>query len=380
MAYAQEDYEFGADLDVTAQLMALADLEAYLSLVTACIDIEGDDLEVYGYVRALVKNDQYLIGNVVENSENSNTAAIDGSALSGAEGNIAANVVAGDFNAQSNIASIAAGEQWDSMVEAKIFSVQRAKYNDTENEGMTNSASVEDDALSFATGNIAVNVAAGNNNAQSNMLAVAVAPSGVSVATAYVSQKSMYNSTSNYPVKVEEVQEVPVSLDLSASGSAGATAFGGDYSGAWGGIEVGGFSGETEGTVSGEYAGEQWIQGPYCYYHPGIEYGEFEGETEGEVSGYYAGLQGGCEGGTLEGFVDAQPITLTGSVTGSVPVVVTRNVNTTNYAALGGSALACALGNIGVNIAAGTNNLQANAFSVSYAPSAPAPTVPTVEF
>jgi hypothetical protein len=266
------------------------------------------------------------------------------------------------------------------MVEAKIFSVQRAKYNDTENEGMTNSASVGDDALSFATGNIAVNVAAGNNNAQSNMLAVAVAPSGVSVATAYVSQKSMYNYTSNYPVKVEEVQEVPVSLDLSALGSAGATTFGGDYSGYWGGIEVGGFSGETEGTVSGEYAGEQWIQGPYCYYRPGIEYGEFEGETEGEVSGSYAGLQGGCEGGTLEGSVDAQPITLTGSVTGSVPVVVTTNVNTTNYAALGGSALAYASGNIGVNIAAGTNNLQANAFSVSYAPSAPASTVPTVEF
>ncbi|HEY8353921.1 MAG TPA: hypothetical protein VIK69_02770, partial [Methylophilaceae bacterium] len=84
-----------------------------------------------------------------------------------------------------------------------------------------------------------------------------------------------------------------------------------------------------------------------------------------------SGSYSGTEGGVL-GFVEAGAQVLSGTVTGSLPVVVSVNLATTNTSTLAGNALQNASGNIGVNIASGTNNQQFNglAISATHAPTA----------
>ena len=380
--------------------------------IDADIKIKGSEgyrrwkhLTVDGLASAEINNNQLLKENMVINEENPNTATINGSALEGAEGNIGVNIVAGDNNAQDNLTAIAASEQEKSMADAEIFKIQSSLLNFTCNKGRTNSASLDGDAFMGATGNIGVNVAAGNNNAQSNMLAIAVAPAKVGIAKVSIHQESAGNMTMNKPVKVEEVQIIPVSLRLSAGldGSYSGGYIGGSYE--WG--EMGGrYSGSESGTYGGRYSGisdqvgdlylDTWAPGSQepPFGHPtngpttghvdvdrhaqgavdrngdggalsfnesGSESGSYSGSERGSYEGWYEGynIEEGYEGGELGG-------SIIGNVTGNIPVVIKRNVNMINTASLSGNALRGATGNIGVNIAAGTGNLQANALAVTY--------------
>lgn len=345
-------------------------------------------LTVDGLASAEINNNQILKFNGVTNEENPNTATISGSALEGAEGNIGVNVVAGDNNAQDNLTAMAASEQTKSMADAEIFTTQLSPENSTTNKGRTNSASLGGDALMGATGNIGVNVAAGNNNAQSNMLAIAVAPAKVGIAKVSVHQESAGNTTINKPVKVDKWEYLPVNLGLSAD-------FGGGYEGKYRGDTGGNYSGKESGTTSGmsyqanNFYPDVWevnTNKPAHNQHPttspeighadmdnktqgaminpyrkgvgGLAF-DNKGEYKGTESGTYSGKETGTESGGLGG-------SILGSVTGSIPVVIKRNVNMINTASLGGNALRGATGNIGVNIAAGTGNLQANALAVTY--------------
>jgi len=325
--YFDFDGELSGNLDVTLQVMGVADLEAYLSLITTNISISNGkkDMEVSGLVRALSKNDQFLMFNKINNQRTENEATVSGDVLSGAQGNIGANVVAGDYNAQSNVVAIAAGEEETSLVESKTFSVQKAKFNKVNNEGVTNTASAGDNALSGAIGNIQLNIAAGVDNAQTNQLGIAVGPAKVGMGVAYVQQKSKYNTVSNQPI-IEETEggEIPIELEIQMSENIS------------GSIENGWYSGTEEGTI---------------WYAPGQPENDYSGTEEGEIGGD----------------ISIENIELTGTITGSIPIGIT-SVNTTNIASLSGSVLSGAVGNIGVNVAAGSNNLQANTLSVSYTP------------
>ena len=373
------------NIDANINVRGSENLDEYDSL--------GYGLTVDGLASAEINNNQILKLNTVINKENSNTATIGGSALEGAEGNIGVNVVAGDNNAQDNLAAMTASEQDKSMADAEIFKAQLSLENFTCNKGMKNRASLDGDALMGAIGNIGVNVAAGNNNAQSNMLAIAVAPAKVGIAKVSINQESAGNMTINKPVKVEEVQWVPVRLDLSAG-------FAGGYEGGYFGYAGGGYSGRASGSYSGTYSGisdqygdvylDTWGPGtqepPYGHPTNGPttghvdvdsaaqgaqdrnndggalsfnENGTANGRYSGSESGYYGGIEIGSEGGELGGVI-------LGTVSGNIPVVIKRNVNMINTASLGGNALRGATGNIGVNIAAGTGNLQANALAVTY--------------
>ena len=104
--------------------------------------------------------------------------------------------------------------------------------------------------------------------------------------------------------------------------------------------------------------------------------GTYEGTEEGTIytqdpggTVYEENTYEGTAEGTVSGDIGIENIELTGTITGSIPIGIT-NVNTTNTASLSGSVLSGAVGNIGVNVAAGTNNLQANTLSVSYTPAA----------
>jgi len=62
--------------------------------------------------------------------------------------------------------------------------------------------------------------------------------------------------------------------------------------------------------------------------------------------------------------INAKEIVLTGDVNASIPISVVNRISS-NTASLSGSVLMNAVGKIGVNVAAGSNNLQANALSVT---------------
>jgi len=339
--YFDFDGELSGNLDVTLQVMGVADLEAYLSLIKTNISISNseEDMEVSGLVRALSKNDQFLMFNNIYNKRTENEATVSGDVLSEAQGNIGANVVAGDYNAQSNVVAIAVGEEEASLVESKTFSVQKAKFNKVNNEGVTNTASASDNALSDAKGNIQLNIAAGVDNAQTNQLGIAVGPAKIGMGVAYVQQKSKYNTVSNQPIIEETEGEIPIELEIQMSENIS------------GSIENGWYSGTEEGTI--------WAIDPQS----GQKYQEntYSGEEEG----------------TIGGDISIENIELTGTITGSIPIGIT-SVNTKNIASLSGSVLSGAVGNIGVNVAAGSNNLQANTLSITYIPEGESIPVPPI--
>jgi len=334
------ELELSGNLDITLQAMGVADLEAYLSLIRTDISISNgeEDIEVRGLIRALSKNDQFLMFNKINNKRTENKATVSGDVLSGAQGNIGANIVAGDYNAQSNVVAIAVGKQSSSLVESKTFSVQKAKFNKVNNEGVTNTASASGNALSNAKGNIQLNIAAGVDNAQTNQLGIAVGPAKVGMGIAYVQQKSKYNTVNNLPI-IEETEggEIPIELEVQMNENIS------------GSIENGWYSGTEEGVI--------W-------------YDREAGEVENEYSG--------TESGEIGGGISIENIELTGTITASIPIGIT-SIDTKNIASLSGSVLSGAVGNIGVNVAAGSNNLQANTLSITYIPEGESIPVPPIE-
>ncbi|HTJ92593.1 MAG TPA: cell wall anchor protein [Pararobbsia sp.] len=105
-------------------------------------------------------------------------AAIGSGALSGAQGNIGVNIASGLDNAQSNNASLASIDAGKTFGNAQVFSSQASQGHGTiDNYNLV--ASVGDNALQFATGNVGVNVTSGLGNVQNNSLAlVSSTPSG----------------------------------------------------------------------------------------------------------------------------------------------------------------------------------------------------------
>jgi hypothetical protein len=88
-------------------------------------------------------------------------------------------------NAQANDAAISAVDGDDVMATAQVFNTQATAINGATDypsgpdNQLFNDASVDDNVLENATGNIGLNVAAGVGNAQSNAMAASVNTSGV---------------------------------------------------------------------------------------------------------------------------------------------------------------------------------------------------------
>ncbi|MFA7349941.1 MAG: hypothetical protein WC009_04220 [Methylotenera sp.] len=327
---------------------------------------------------AIVDDKQINGGNEVLNNEVTNAATVNGNALNNASGNIGVNVTAGDNNQQANAAAFSAADA--SFVfgssDAEIFATQAVVGNTTNYQGNTNAATLGGNALQNASGNIGVNISAGNNNQQKNDLAASVAVARIATATVQANQLNGGNTTNNTPIHKEEVQNVEVNLALNASGGY----FGGGF---------GGYSGSASGTTTGtsDQIGDVYPDiwtgdaasvpaGQQHSPHPGGSAdGHFDLDTQtqggsdlnddgGALAFNNSGTYSGSEGGTL-GFVEAGVQSLTGTVSGYIPVVVAVNLATTNTSTLGDNALMNASGNIGVNIASGTNNQQFNGLAIS---------------
>ncbi|MDI1361764.1 hypothetical protein [Methylotenera sp.] len=326
---------------------------------------------------AVVNDAQVTTHNQVDNNLVTNDAKVNGNALNAAKGNIGVNVSSGDNNQQANAAALSAADA--SFVfgssDAEVFANQSASGNHTTNLANTNAATLGGNALANASGNIGVNISAGNSNQQKNDLAASVAVARMATATVQANQSNGYNTTSNSPVQTETTEYRQVSLALNATGG---------YIG--GG--VGGYYGSASGTSAGTsdqignvypdiWSGTPQNTGPGDHVvHPGgVAVGHFDLDTQtqggsdlnndgGALAFGNKGTYSGSEHGTL-GFVEAGVQSLSGTVTGMVPVVVAVNVATTNTSFLGDNALQNASGNIGVNIASGTNNQQFNGLAMS---------------
>ncbi|MHB1586999.1 MAG: hypothetical protein ACYCRH_10140 [Acidiferrobacteraceae bacterium] len=113
-------------------------------------------------------------------------AELESRVLEHASGNIGVNNAAGDSNQQGNSLSVAnAGEGNASANIGGSQSASVASYSDSS----SNTASLEDHVLEYATGNVGANNAAGTNNQQGNALAIAMSDDGLSSATASSSQQ-----------------------------------------------------------------------------------------------------------------------------------------------------------------------------------------------
>ncbi|MCO7514324.1 heme utilization protein [Pseudomonas guariconensis] len=249
-------------------------------------------------------------GNQVLNQATRNDARMDSSA-NGSQGNLGANVAAGDGNQQDNVAAIATADENFIFGSAMALSTATqtnggntvANYSTYNNASLTNSAN-------GSSGNIGVNVTAGDFNQQKNNLAIAVSGGRVAVASAGANQ-----TTSG--LNVQNNADRTYSKDTLHAGFA-----------AW-----------------GSYEGNGW------------------GYVEDERSGGH-----GHKGGK----VDKDPLKFHEEGTFGLAGVASYQVLTpngwknpvTNTAVMSNS-LNGVSGNVGANVSAGSGNQQSNSLSIA---------------
>ncbi|HTV85244.1 MAG TPA: hypothetical protein VME63_07555 [Dyella sp.] len=197
------------------------------------VSINGDpkvsgQININAAAVALSNTTQSSSWNVVGNHHDvSNTSSIKGNVGEDASGNVGVNQASGDDNQQGNSAAIAAAGSSSSdagftfdcqhsggcgsgssgndpnaggMADAETFTSQSVHQDATWNHGTTNKSSISGNAFNYASGNVGVNQASGDNNEQSNSLAAATTSNNVyALATSTLDQEITGNSVSNDP-------------------------------------------------------------------------------------------------------------------------------------------------------------------------------------
>ncbi|MCD9027940.1 hypothetical protein LDO26_06935 [Luteimonas sp. BDR2-5] len=99
---------------------------------------------------------------------------IDGRAFAGANGAMAINLAAGDFNQQASVRSVAVGTH--ALASADV---RQRRGDDSAPSPAQASAVIAGDALAGASGIASINQASGNRNAMSNVVAMSLAQRGI---------------------------------------------------------------------------------------------------------------------------------------------------------------------------------------------------------
>ncbi|GEM_PF-2525058 len=352
-----KDWDENKDVNVN-----LTDVEMTKKLsLTKDIRIDGDvaisgDIAVDSASVAVVEDKQYNSHNEGDNFVLKNEASVGDNVLEGASGNIGLNMFAGDNNQQDNAAALSATDAGFvfGMIDAEVFVKQYATDNTTSNVGVQNLASIGGGAMANATGNIAVNVVSGNSNLQKNNLAASVGQGAVAEASVNTQQHSHGNYTTNtYTEAVVNgtpggvsghIEMVPVTLTAAPGqifGSESTKPNG--LTGGYQGDEVGEFQGSINGT-------------PFN--------GTYEGNHDGSLSA--ENLEQLTLGSTLTAEVPVWVLDSCGGCEGGLQTIATKN-----SATLADNALVNASGRIGVNIAAGSGNIQSNSLSMAVIPTPP---------
>ena len=215
--------------------------------------------------------------------------------------------------------------------EAETFSNQSSYSNENPSSG-TNDAFLGDSVGSGFSGNIGVNVVAGNNNAQANQLALAENSGVMALATAS-SNQSVHDNLSVGQGSTDDAK-----MEVTLSGS---------VTGTYDGIS--------------DQRGDVYLDTWEDQLHPG---GSNTGhvDVDDEVQGAQDDLKdGGAFVFTEFGTIDLGEIKLTGML----PVVNVVPNAVVNNATLTGDAFSEAGGNIAINVAAGNGNLQGNALAIA---------------
>lgn len=384
-----EDHSYTSTWDVTANEDVDIDSDirreqnehgrsVYLSKdlsVTSDVTIDGDitltgDIDFDSAAIAVVDGRQTIAENYGDNDILENTASIADDAAGGAAGNLGFNVAAGDNNAQDNAAALSAADASFAfgMADAEIFNSQIGGGNLTENAGVTNDAGMGGAAFSGASGNINVNVAAGNNNAQRNSLAASVATSAYAQASVASDQVSTGNETYNAGSMTEVVDTVDIALTGAIVGVDGSSA---SYEGRGASYQMGNIYPELWGADSNDGNHNS---------SPRLGHVDMDGDMQGSILNPYRdedefGPIGGIAFDNDEtGTIDLSDAELAASLTGTLDMSYDVAVAATNSATLSGTAFNGASGNIGVNVASGTGNLQSNSLSLAVAQPSTAPT------
>jgi len=356
------------------------------------VSLKGDprvhgNIDINAAAIAIVDNKQSSVANEGDNTNLTNSASASGNVAGGASGNIGVNIGSGDNNQQDNAAALSSADASFAfgMADGEVFVNQQGVFNDTANAGVTNSATVSDNAFQNASGNLGVNVTSGNNNQQKNAMAASVATTSFAQSTVSSGQASAHNSVSN----AGYVQQYNDTVDVSMSGAVQGYSLG---------LGVGGYAGHTSGSYSGNSSSDSTgmaYQASNLYpdswngdTHPsGNQTGhiDFDSEAQGAVqnpnrpgvggfafdtgshsSGSESGTTRGTESGGL-GFVELSANDLYANLSGTVTTTRWVVVDATNTASLSGNAFQNASGNIGINVSSGSGNQQANSLAMAVA-------------
>lgn len=350
------------------------------------VEVDGV-IQVDSLGMAVIDQEQDSDNNLNINDRVDNDAIMSNNALRGSKGNIGVNISGGDNNVQSNAAALAAADA--SFVfgsaDAEIFVDQNSEDNVTFNWGTVNDAKLTGNALRGAKGNIGVNIAAGNSNAQANSFAGAVASGSMGEATVSVAQETEGNMVHNLPEDYIEVVTTNFSVGGTMSGSYSGNGSG-SYSGTNGPANYAGTNGPATYSGTSDQAGDVYLDAWTGDQHPA---GSPDGHID--VDSVAQGAQdpngdGGAflfnDSGTISasrergrigpssasgnlGFTEAGTQSLSGTLSGSVDHLIVRYNRHENNAHFNGDALNGARGNIGVNITAGSGNLQNNSMALS---------------
>ena len=163
------------------------------------------DVYAWGFIRvdsesaAVVDQDQFTYANG-SFGDGDNSASASDDAMRRASGNIGVNIAAGVGNAQANDGALSAVDGDNVFASAMVFNSQYTDSNfgtdlpSGPDAGLFYDASVSDNVLASASGNIGLNVAAGVGNAQTNGLAASVNSSGtIAKASADSEQETFAN-------------------------------------------------------------------------------------------------------------------------------------------------------------------------------------------
>lgn len=350
----KEKNNHGVDVNLEKDLRLSSDIN-FSGDPTITGDINLDSAAI-----AVIDNRQSISNNLTGNSLVTNSASIADDVGAGASGNLGFNVVAGDNNAQDNAASLSAADASFSfgMADAEVFVNQAGFGNTTMNSGVTNAAGLGGNAFGGASGNIGVNIASGNNNEQKNALAASVATSAMAQSSISSNQVSTGNTVSNAGFVQSYTDTVQVGLSGRVAG--GTLAVGaGTYRGTGNAYQMANYYLDS-------WSGDLPHPGGNATGHIDLD-NEIQNATMNPNRPGVGGLGFDTrESGTSQ-FVELGVADLYASLSGTVSTTRWVNVNATNTSALSGSAFSGASGNIGVNVASGTGNLQANSLALAVA-------------
>lgn len=356
----KEKNNHGVDVNLESDLQVGADVQ-FRGRPTVSGDLEVDSAAI-----AIIDNRQSITNNEGDNELLENNSSISENVAQGASGNLGFNTAAGDNNAQDNAAALSAADASFTfgMSDAQVYVNQYGSGNQTWNDGVQNNSSLSGNAFRNATGNIGVNSAAGNNNGQKNALAASVSTARMATASISSNQVSTGNSVSNegYVKRMQDTTEVTLR---------------GTVRGGTAAIGVGGYKGEGNAYQSSNLYADSWTGGSHS---GGSSTGhiDFDNETQGAVQNPNREGVGGFGFDTEEegvlAFGEVGYADLRASLSGTVQSTRWVVERAENNSSLSGDAFRGASGNIGVNVAAGTGNLQANSLALAVAqPSTGAP-------